>query len=551
MKNINELEISDGIELESINSPSFKDRTCDFFEGNTARSLEFDLSELEEAERLDYLGQSLSKIDSIQYVSKDDFFPDVFLKKKTFSKMEKEGALSSGALSSGASNSGAFNSVETQSVETQRSETSFESDVVYTEATEVKTGDEPLYDLEAVSINMDKIETKATVLSEIKPSDIDESLKEDNFFDDEDNQKEVVLQDEEVFGVKKSEVFESIDKQIRSARAGSSLNLKKVKGVKNGAFLPALVAVSSALFLFVAIPILSLYFNKTSKTSLEDNYIKDVSILERIAKQKEEEARLAKIKLEEERKNLEFEKNKIENKINEEYSRIVEDIHREFREKLDQLIKSGLPKVEIEKMKVQLETDKQIALGKAKKERDIKILEQDKILSEKDKKLKDSEDKLKKALENKDFEVSKITADLQTKLKERDIEKQNITLKLKELSETNKKTKEFNQMINQLIGSAIADFKNGKRDLSLSKLNNVVKYYENNSEFVNVNEELKSKMDADLAMVDSISRLINESKINSGFNEDYAKIMDKFKRVSSYYKDAELNYNQKNYQKSN
>jgi len=542
MTNLDEIKISDGTEILSLNS--FSNNNKETFVGEDVsdkKVIDFGLTEIEEEETLSNLRYDISKIDSIQYASKDDFFPDVILKKLNTEQ-------NSNKVSQGIP-------IEDEKTEKypQKNNINPDDNVDSLEISDVAEVNDEEFENDLVNqlVNqIDKDKDKVLSPTKLQLYDIDKSLKDDVFLSESEDKTEK-KDDEEMFGVKKSEVFYSIDKKIYSNRAESSMDIKKVKGLKRGVMLPFLVVISSIAFLFIAIPILSYYFNKNSKTSLEDNYIKDVSILEKIAKQKEEEARLAKLKLEEERKNLEFEKGKIENRINEEYSRAIEEIHRDFNRRLDELVKSGLPKNQIETLKGKLEEEKQVALAKARRERDLKIKEQEKILSEKDKNLKESEDKLKKALENKEYEVTKITSDLQQKLKEQDLEKQNIALKLKELSETGKKVKEFNQMIYQLINSAITDFKNNNKDQSLTKLNNIVKYYESRLDFINANDDLKTKMGTDLLMVESITRLINESKINSGFSEDYAKIVDKYKRISTYYKEAENNYGQKNYQKSN
>lgn len=542
--NLEETEISDGSEITSLKSLTNKDGTPVILGDGSLKEVGFELTETDQAESIEKSINNVkfdrSNIDSIEYTSSDDFFPDIILKSLT----EEENHFKKNR----------DKKIETGNKNLDESKIVDEQDVL--DAIELSEDDIGLSSkdkditnqlIEEINNNQDRI---VSLTTKIKLSDIDKNLKDDNLFSDKVKISQQT-EEEEVFGVKKSDVFYSIDKKIYSNRAESSLDIKKVKGLKSGILLPFLVIASSIIFLFIAIPILSFIFNKNSKATLDDNYYKDVSILEKISKQKEEEVRLAKQKLEEEKKSLEFERNKIESRINEEYTRAVEEIHREYNKKLDDLLKSGLSKSQIDSLRTQLDSEKQIALARAKKERDLKVIDQMKVMSEKDKTLKDTESKLKQVLENKEYEVSKITLDLQSKLREKDVEKENISLRLKELNENNKKVKEFNQMVNQLINSAIIDFKNNEKDKSLLKLANILKYYESKIDFVNLNEDLKSKMQTDLLMVESITKLINESKLNSSYNEEYIKIVDKYKRISNFYKDAENSYNTKNYQKSN
>ena len=489
--NLEETEISDGSEITSLKSLTNKDGTPVILGDGSLKEVGFELTETDQAESIEKSINNVkfdrSNIDSIEYTSSDDFFPDIILKSLT----EEENHFKKNR----------DKKIETGNKNLDESKIVDEQDVL--DAIELSEDDIGLSSkdkditnqlIEEINNNQDRI---VSLTTKIKLSDIDKNLKDDNLFSDKVKISQQT-EEEEVFGVKKSDVFYSIDKKIYSNRAESSLDIKKVKGLKSGILLPFLVIASSIIFLFIAIPILSFIFNKNSKATLDDNYYKDVSILEKISKQKEEEVRLAKQKLEEEKKSLEFERNKIESRINEEYTRAVEEIHREYNKKLDDLLKSGLSKSQIDSLRTQLDSEKQIALARAKKERDLKVIDQMKVMSEKDKTLKDTESKLKQVLENKEYEVSKITLDLQSKLREKDVEKENISLRLKELNENNKKVKEFNQMVNQLINSAIIDFKNNEKDKSLLKLANILKYYESKIDFVNLNEDLKSKMQTDL-----------------------------------------------------
>jgi len=355
----------------------------------------------------------------------------------------------------------------------------------------------------------------------------------------------------EMFGVKRAEVFYHIDKEIYAKRMAKRLDISKIKNLKSGIFLPLLVGIISFTLLLLVQPLLYLYFQKSSNASLEENVIMDSSILAKIAKQKEEEARRAQARLEEERRKLEYEKSRIENTINEELLKKQMEIENQFKQKYAELEKKGLAEKEYAAMKKQLEEEKALALQKAEEEKNKKIQEQQKILEEKNKEIKEAEDKLKKAIENKEYEIASITKSMQEQIQAKEREREEVSKRLREINELNQKIKEFNDIVYQLISGAIDEFKNNNIEQGLVKLNTVLKYYEGRIDFVLSNSDLKNKMQTDIFFVQTISRLVQETKSSAIYNKEFINIVNKFKRITEYYKNAENYYTKRDWGKAN
>ncbi|HOF00411.1 MAG TPA: hypothetical protein PK385_09820 [Spirochaetota bacterium] len=379
---------------------------------------------------------------------------------------------------------------------------------------------------------------------------IDSSLSQKSISFEKDSEDIELVKDDEMFGVKKSEILDNIDKNIGASRSSSSFDISKIKNLRAGFFLPLMVFVISFAFIFLAIPALSLYFQKTSTLTLEDNVINDSSILEKIAKQKEEEARNARLRLEEERRKLESDRNKMESLINEESFRRQLEIENLYKEKYTALEKRGLSEADITKIRKQLEDEKRKELDSVEKEKERQINEQKKALVDKNKELESIEKRLKDAIANKEFEISNITKTLETQLKEKDAERESISKKLKELSETNVKIKEFNDIIYQLISGSIDEFKKNNAESGLLKLDTVLRYYESRIDFVNANPDLKNKMVTDVFFVQSLNKYVSDLRSSSTFNKEYVELINKFKQINEYYKNAETFYSQRNWSRS-
>lgn len=382
------------------------------------------------------------------------------------------------------------------------------------------------------------------------PFKIDRSLLDKNIKREEELLSEEVITGE-MFSVKRAEVFYQIDKQIYAKREGKNFDISRIKKLKYGIFLPLLVGIISFSLLILIQPLLYIYFEKTSKASLEENVIKDSSILEKIAKQKEEEVRRNQARLEEERRRLEYERSRMENIINEELLKKHAEIENQFKKKYAELESKNLSEKEYNAIRKELEKEKEIALKNVEEEKNKKLEEQKKILEEKNIKIKEAEEKLKKAIENKEYEVANITKSFQEQIQIKEKEREEISRRLKELNEINQRVKEFNEIVYQLISGAMEEFKNNKLEAGLIKLNTVLKYYKGRLDFVLSNPDLKNKMQTDIFFVQTISKLVQDVTSSSLYSKEFVSIVNKFKRVTEYYKNAENYYAQKNWQKAN
>jgi hypothetical protein len=603
------IDISDGIEINSLTSYSSK---INGPENNSSDQPNQSFNDLEETDFEEKIKlNNKSEIDSIEFVKNDDFFSDILIKKisggikkkpavieksaivldlkpeeisgidggietednnktdktgKTgrFEEKSPDNADLIGEMESPEKNDNDIDSGKGTKEITKSSEIVKIDDkdtVEELESIEPEDG-EPVEILEAEEVieeNYDEItplinkidKTNDTVQfpGKISLIQIDKKLSNPEL-DVEESAEKKDSDSEEVFGIKKAEVFYTIDKKIYSSRHAQKSVITKIKNLKNGLFLPLMVAAISFLLLFIAVPVIFLYLKKNSTATLEENFISDNSILSQIAKQKEEEARRAKLDLEERMKNLEFEKTNIQATINQELLKKQAEIENSYQKKLQDIENNGGSRKQIDILKQQLEDEKTNALNAAKSDSDRKLNEQQKILDQKNKELLDADSKLTEAIKNKNFEINQMTKNLEEAIKEKNIEAQNISQKLQALSETNKKVKEFNQVVYQMISGAIDDFKNDNKDSSLSKLDNVVKYYNSRLEFVNANEDLSAKMSTDFAFIQTITKLIGDSKNSLLYDEELVKTMNKFKHITEYYKNAEINFANKDYNKS-
>lgn len=351
---------------------------------------------------------------------------------------------------------------------------------------------------------------------------------------------------EEKFGVNRARVFYNIDKEIYSTRSTSLFSKSKLKSIKKGILFPASMASAIFFVSFIVIIIMLLFFKSVSASSLEDNIIKDESILAKIAKQMDEERRLAALRLEEERRKLEEDRRNLESAINEELLKKEADIENKYLQKLKELEKGGITTEE----KKQLEKEKAEALIKAREERDNKISEQDKLIEEKDAKIKVVMDNLKQESENYEQEIIRIKKEYEEKRLEEQRRIEIANQRLNELKDTEDKITQFNSFVYQLISNAMSEYKDGKIDPAVQSLNSVLKYYNSNLDFVLAHNELKKKMDTDVFFVEAIGGLIEKSKDSILNNREYTQILNRFNKVIGFYNRAENFNNNQEYEKS-
>lgn len=351
---------------------------------------------------------------------------------------------------------------------------------------------------------------------------------------------------EEIFGVNRARVFYNIDKEIYSTRSTSIFSKSKLKEIKKGLLFPAISASGVFFISLIIILIFVIFFRSKASSSLEDNIIKDQSILTKIAKQMEEERKLASLKLEDERRKLEEEKKRLESLINEELLKKEADIENDFMKKLKELEKSGITKEERDKLNIEKEEE----IVKAREERDKKIIEQEQLLAEKEEKIKVVVENLEKESKNYELEIIRIKNEYEERRKEEEKKIELANQRLNELKGTEEKISKFNSFIYQLISDAMEEYKNGRLDFALQNLNSVLKYYNSNIDFVAAHNELKNKMNTDVFFVETINSLIFKSKDSILNNKEYTKIINKFNRVMDIYKKAESMYNDGNFEKS-
>ena len=305
---------------------------------------------------------------------------------------------------------------------------------------------------------------------------------------------------------------------------------------------------ASAIFFvsFIVIIIMLLFFRSVSASSLEDNIIKDESILAKIAKQMDEERKLAALKLEEERRKLEEDRKRLKSAINEELLKKEADIENRYLQKLKELERGGITVEE----KKQLEKEKEEALINARQERDNKIEEQDRLLAEKDAKIKMVMDNLKEESKNYEQEIIRIKNEYEEKRREEERRVEIANQKLNELKAIDEKVAKFNSFIYQLISGAMSEYKSGKIDSAIQSLNSVLKYYNSNLDFVLAHNELKNKMNTDVFFVEAIGGLIENSEKSILNNKEYKQILSKFNKVITFYNRAESYNNDGKYEKS-
>lgn len=403
-------------------------------------------------------------------------------------------------------------------------------------------------DMDFLIDNIDKDKQTIDYPGKIDVNGIDKSLSETVPVLENESIKEE--KKGEMFGVNRVEVFYNIDKQIYSSRSSATMGKSKMKGIKKGLFLPSTVAIISFSLLLIGSLLLSIYFNATSTSTLEDNVIKDDSILAKIAKQKEEEAKLAGQKLEEERKKLNKERKRMEATINEELLKKEAEIENKFKQRLKEISSKTTSKEELEKLKKQIELERQKSLDIARKEKDEKIDEQNQVLEEKNQKLGEAMENLKKESQNYENELERIRQEFEQRRKEEERKTELATFRLQRIKENEDQIKNFNSTVYQFITKAMSYFQKGNKDSAIKNLNEVLKFYNSNQEFIILNDELKKKMNTDIFFVETIRGLIEDSKGSLDYNKEYAKIINKFKKVTDYYKKAESLYNEKNFSRS-
>ncbi|MCG8572867.1 MAG: hypothetical protein MJB14_22270, partial [Spirochaetes bacterium] len=215
---------------------------------------------------------------------------------------------------------------------------------------------------------------------------VDHSLRNSKIDTIEEQPPQEII-DEEHFGIRKAEVYYNIDKQIYSKRVKSVLDISRVKNIKSGMVVPALVALSSILIIPIFYIAFSFIFSQREKVPLAENVINDKSILSKISEKQKAEAEASRLRLEEERRQLELEKSKIESTINEELEKRKAEIELEFKKKIGNLEGQGLSAAEIEKLRQEYETKRQQDLASAETERQKKLTEQNQIIATKNSEL--------------------------------------------------------------------------------------------------------------------------------------------------------------------
>ncbi len=292
---------------------------------------------------------------------------------------------------------------------------------------------------------------------------------------------------------------------------------------------------------------MSSYFKGASVSSLDENLKTDTSILSRIAKQKEEEAKKMKILLEEELRKVSTERDKIEASINEELNKRRIEIENMYRKKLQDLLAQSLPQSEFSKLKKLLDLEKATALARAESEKSSKLSEQDKILVQKNKEIEQAKNQIQSAIENKDFELQKIRDNLSQRLEEKNKERDEITKKLDELRLYNDKIKDFNSKIFQLVSSSIEDFKKNENSEGITKLNMVIQFYDSQKSFVLNEPSLRDRMTTDIFMINTISNLVKASQNSVYYDAEFIKTLNKFKTMNDLYNSAEESYTSKKF----
>jgi tetratricopeptide (TPR) repeat protein len=266
-----------------------------------------------------------------------------------------------------------------------------------------------------------------------------------------------------------------------------------------------------------------------------------------LLKSKGKKQGFARLKLEQERKLLEEQKNQIESTINEALLKKQAEIEGRYKQKLLELQNKGVSEEELEKYRQRYEEEKNKAYEQAKKERDQQLAEQSKNLEEKEKTLNEALDKVRIQSESYQADLAIIRKQYEEKSRQ---DKEVVLKELNRIRENDEKIKSFNNNIYQLISGSMIDFKNQNYDNAIKKLDTVLKYYKDNELFVNSNEDLKNKMETDIFFVDTIAGLISQTKNSPVMTKQYNDIIKKLEKLTNSYKAAEAYYNLKNYDKS-
>jgi len=364
------------------------------------------------------------------------------------------------------------------------------------------------------------------------PGKIDINKIDKNLIEKDIKEKKKDHQDVEAFGINRVEVFYNIDKKIYSSRSKRTYGKNKISNVKRGLLLP--VSIASSLLTLIPIFLIPwlIFINFKSKSNLEDNIINDNSILSKINQRQMEEARLEKLKLEEERKLLEQEKKMLETTLEEQLKKREEEIEAQYLVKLQELEEKKISDNEKERLLQKLEEEKANAIKLAKLEIDKQLEDQ------------------KNALEEKGKELEIKIADVEETRRMYESEIIKIRKEEEKTKEKLDKIQQFNVTIYKLISGSMDDFKKGNYDRALIKLRLVLDFYVEQEDFVNANLELITKRDTDIFFVQTIAKLIEEAKGSYKLDDKFKLILDKFEKLTSYYKKAEIYYNEKKFSQS-
>ncbi|HBD93837.1 MAG: hypothetical protein A2015_11470 [Spirochaetes bacterium GWF1_31_7] len=551
--NFTNLPVSKGINLKSINDyfqtnstevsdlinfSDLIDQTTDFPAINSTYSTYFkDLEETSTNNNYELL-KNKSEIDNITYTAHNevDYILYDLTKKETTIKQEENTAKTE-PITAGRSISIPVKKQENHHAEEIAENTIEVSDITEDLSEEI---DDVSYLLTKINKTNEFVENPGL----IDINSIDDTLRNKELDTEIDTEN---THDIDVFGVNKAEIYYNIDKQIYNKRAKKTLSLSLNKNISTGITAPFFAAIIPVLLLLISIPIMSSYFKKASVSSLDENLKTDTSILSRIAKQKEEEAKKMKMVLEEELRKVSTERDKIEASINEELNKRRIEIENIYRKKLQDLIAQSLPQSEFLKFKKLLDIEKATALARAESEKTTKLSEQDKILVQKNKEIEQAKNQIQSAIENKDFELQKIRDNLSQRLEEKNKERDEVTKRLDELRLYNDKIKDFNSKIFQLVSSSIEDFKKNNNSEGITKLNMVIQFYDSQKSFVLNEPSLRDRMTTDIFMINTISSLVKASQNSVYYDAEFIKTLNKFKTMNELYNSAEESYASKKF----
>jgi len=393
------------------------------------------------------------------------------------------------------------------------------------------------------NLNNSKIDIK-----NITPVSIDPEIFSSNNNKEKDN-------DEEVFGIKKSEIYNAIDEKLNSKRNSNKTNILKLKKLNSGLDLPLCVLIIVILLILISIPLFIYYFDKLSKISLIENLISDRSILLKISKKQQEEVEQMKKKLLEEIELLKRNREMIAKMIEEEYLLAVSEIESGYNRRIEALKNAGYSIVEYENRKISVDGDRVNSLKKAGNDRDEKMERQMTFF---DQRLKDLNERYAKLM-NTDINIGQMRIEprdilfTESKINAKSSNTENsetgkVRTEIRNLSQKSERVKNVYMMVNQLIRSAISDFDNNNADASIRKFDSVVNYYNSQIDLVNSDNDLKSKMNGDLLLIRTTKELMKqmtlpknnevETKSRVIFNEATALF-----NIKKYQEAANLYYN--------